>query len=246
MSIDIKGNIISSSKLTSTGVFKTTIVRDGLVLCLDAGNQDSYSGAGNTWYDLSGNGNHYTFGSGIAWNSAGYFDCTGGVFTGPASNVFGFNTYCENYVEAFVQVTSASGNVFFSWYATPNTGTDGRAIFSHLYYSNGNTYYDVAGCCGGTQRISYPNDTDLTTGIRCVSYMTKMKGYPNRQIFKNLISQVDSTTNDTATVSWNNTAPSIIANSWSGKLYTFKAYNRYLEPYEMAENFQAQRARFSL
>jgi hypothetical protein len=34
------------------------IVNDGLVLCLDATNTKSYPGTGNTWFDLSGNGNN--------------------------------------------------------------------------------------------------------------------------------------------------------------------------------------------
>ncbi len=33
-----------------------SVVRDGIVLWLDAGNGASYDGTGNTWYDLSGNG----------------------------------------------------------------------------------------------------------------------------------------------------------------------------------------------
>ena len=35
-----------------------SIVRDNLVLCLDAGNTKSYPGSGDTWYDISGKGNH--------------------------------------------------------------------------------------------------------------------------------------------------------------------------------------------
>jgi hypothetical protein len=34
-----------------------SIVMNGLVLCLDAGNSKSYPGSGTTWTDLSGNGN---------------------------------------------------------------------------------------------------------------------------------------------------------------------------------------------
>ena len=37
-----------------------TIVTDGLVLCLDAGNSQSYPGSGTTWTDLSGNGYDFT------------------------------------------------------------------------------------------------------------------------------------------------------------------------------------------
>jgi hypothetical protein len=53
------------------------IVTDGLVLCLDAANPKSYPGSGNTWKDLSGNGNHATrsdAGTYSTWNSAGYFE----------------------------------------------------------------------------------------------------------------------------------------------------------------------------
>jgi hypothetical protein len=40
--------------------YNPTIVRDGLVLCLDAGNTKSYPGSGTTWTDLSGNGYNHT------------------------------------------------------------------------------------------------------------------------------------------------------------------------------------------
>ena len=45
------------------------IVTDGLVLCLDAADQNSYPGSGNTWYDLSGNGNNGTLVNGVGYNS---------------------------------------------------------------------------------------------------------------------------------------------------------------------------------
>jgi hypothetical protein len=37
-----------------------SIVRNGLVLCLDAADRSSYSGSGTRWTDLSGNNNHAT------------------------------------------------------------------------------------------------------------------------------------------------------------------------------------------
>ena len=47
------------------------IVSDGLVLCLDAANPRSYPGSGNTWYDLSGNGNNFTLVSSVFDNTNG-------------------------------------------------------------------------------------------------------------------------------------------------------------------------------
>jgi hypothetical protein len=46
------------------------IVRDGLVLNLDAGNLSSYSGSGTTWTDVSGLGNNGTLTNGPTYSSA--------------------------------------------------------------------------------------------------------------------------------------------------------------------------------
>ena len=55
------------------------IVTDGLVLCLDAANRQSYPGSGNVWRDLSGGGNDFTIdGSGFTYNSSGYFSMSNG------------------------------------------------------------------------------------------------------------------------------------------------------------------------
>ena len=63
------------------------IVKDGLVLALDAASERSYPGTGTTWKDLSGNGYDFTFGAGLSWNSTGTFSMTavsngGAVFSG--------------------------------------------------------------------------------------------------------------------------------------------------------------------
>lgn len=58
------------------------IVTSGLELVLDAANHKSYPGSGTTWFDLSGKGRNFTLdGSGITWNSAGYFSLADGGAT---------------------------------------------------------------------------------------------------------------------------------------------------------------------
>ena len=59
--------------------YNPTIVRDGLVLCLDAGNPKSYPGSGTTWTDLSGNGNNGTLTNGPTYSSSngGYLNFDG-------------------------------------------------------------------------------------------------------------------------------------------------------------------------
>jgi hypothetical protein len=243
MPVNVGGyNIVSEME----GYAFPEIVSDGLVLYLDAGDTASYPGTGTTWYDLSGGSRNYTFGSNIAWNASKYFSCTGGTFTGPASNTFGFTSDNEHTIEAFVTVTSATYNTFFYWQASPNTGTNTRAIMSHLYYGDGTTYYDVSGCCTATQRISYANDSDLTTGIHHVAWRTRKNTTPNRQFFKDTVSQMNSGANSTATVTWNLTGAATIAQAWSGRLYLFRVYNRALSDEELLQNFNANRRRFGI
>ena len=47
-----------------------SIVLDGLVLCLDAGNPKSYPGSGTNVSDLSGNGNNGTLVNGVGYNGS--------------------------------------------------------------------------------------------------------------------------------------------------------------------------------
>lgn len=223
------------------------IVTDGLVLNLDAKNTRSYPGTGSTWYDLSPGARHYTIGSNVTWNSAGYFNFTGGICTGPASNSFGFNTKVEHTIFALAKVNATNANNFFSWVATPNTGTETRAIQTHIPFG-ASFYYDVAGCCGATQRITSATvDDDFTTaGIRCYGWRTRTDTTPNRQFFINAASVLDSGSNATATVTWNLTTAATIGNGWYGDLYQFIVYNRALTDDEIKQNFNAFRGRYGI
>jgi len=61
--------------------YSPRIVRDGLVLALDAADKNSYPGSGTTWYDLSGNGNHATLYNGPTFSTSNI-----GCFTFDGSN----------------------------------------------------------------------------------------------------------------------------------------------------------------
>ena len=54
------------------------LTSSNLVLHLDATNTKSYSGSGNTWYDISGYGNNGTLNNGVLYNSyGGFFELDG-------------------------------------------------------------------------------------------------------------------------------------------------------------------------
>jgi len=227
------------------------IVTDGLVLCLDAADRNSYPGSGSTWYDLSGNNRHYAITSNVVtFNSEGFFSVgyySGHSFTGPASNAFGFSSTMEHTIMSFADITVLDGSNFFHWYASPNTGTDTRGIFSHCPWGN-YFYYDVAGCCTGTQRMASATlGGTLTSGLyHCLTWRTRKDSTPNREFFDNGVSVLNSANNSTATATWDMDNPAGLAAKWRGKLGNFIVYNRALSNTEILQNYHALKGRFGL
>ena len=69
------------------------IVTDGLVLCLDASDPQSYSGSGTTWYDRSGNGDDLT-GSGPDSNTPTFDSSNSSMSFGGNGEKYQSNTNC--------------------------------------------------------------------------------------------------------------------------------------------------------
>jgi len=231
--------------------YSPKIVTDGLVLCLDAANPLSYPGSGNTWYDISGNNRHYTIDpTYVSWNTNKYFDVSyaGSVFAfvGPASNTFDFNSDMQHTIFCFMDIGVAYSSSFFYWAATPSVGTDQRAIFTHAPWGN-YFFYDVGGCCGGTQRISSSTlGGELTSdGFFCGTWRTRVGTSPVKQFFKNGVSVLSGHTS-TATMTWNLTTTAGIASRWSGKISNFIVYNKALDDQEIQQNYTALKGRFGL
>ena len=102
--LDLHNNgIVNAGNITATGLDgpivvgdvppTPSIVTDNLVLNLDAGDSNSYSGSGTTWTDLSGEGNHATLVNGPTYssNDGGYlsFDGSNDHATLPAIDLTG-------------------------------------------------------------------------------------------------------------------------------------------------------------
>jgi len=104
------------------------IVTDGLVLCLDAANKDSYPGTGTTWSDLSGNGNSGTI-SGATYSSTNLgkftFDDTDDVTTIPNSDSLNPTTGLT--IESWVVFDANSDDFIFE---KGNVNTQ-FSLFSH-------------------------------------------------------------------------------------------------------------------
>jgi hypothetical protein len=114
-----------------------SIVTDGLVLYLDAANPDSYPGSGNTWFDISGNGNHFTLYNGVSFSGSdkGVLVFDGVNDYASSNNNINLNQFSQIVVEVYCRTNSSpttSGMIFEStsnWNSV--TGGLGFAINSN-------------------------------------------------------------------------------------------------------------------
>ena len=98
-----------------------SIVTSGLVLCLDAANPRSYSGSGSTWYDVSGNGNHFTL-----YNRPSYSNgsLTFNGTTQYAASVSNINLTSYSSITCEIWLTAASGSTGIAIEHTANWNTN--------------------------------------------------------------------------------------------------------------------------
>lgn len=224
-----------------------SIVTNGLVLCLDAGNTKSYPGTGTTWTDLSGLGNNGTLTNGPTYSSANSGSL---VFDGTNDNVsFGekLNQTTSNFsMSAWVKSTStAAGN---------NNG---------IIYKKYTGYSYIAG-----YRLNMPNgafDVEIADGTSH-SQLTAGSGYNNgtwwnvtatiiRGSSLNLYANgvLIGTAAQTFTTTIDSTGTPFCLASLAGQYHIYAGsmsyvsmYNRALSASEITQNFNALRGRYGI
>jgi hypothetical protein len=218
------------------------IVSDGLVLCLDAGNNKSYPSSGTTWNDLSGNNNTGTLTNGPTFNSA-----NGG------SIVFdGTNDYVSEYsiLDSFWNAGSWTANAWVK-FITVNKGVD-NAIFAHgaialngglhLGERNSAAYFGFYGNdTGGTVPLSANTWYNI---VWVFNYSTKLK-----QIYVNGVFDTSGGTvgyGGTGTNTEIGRYPWLTSYLMSGNIAVTSLYNRVLSASEVLQNYNANKGRFGL
>lgn len=218
------------------------IVTDGLVLHLDAANRKSYPGSGNTWYDLSGNGNHAT-------NTGLYFNDDGKSFqiyqTGDISEVDSTNLQpAEITVEILFYLISLGDGWLFSCQTSNFYNYNNGYLFRydnptfHLYWSTGRgstftritktgflengKWHHIVGTCNASQQALYSNGNVQTTSGGSIDY---------------------TGVRDVITIGAYNAAGTGRTLSNIGFI---KVYNRALSAYEVRQNYNALKGRYGL
>ena len=220
--------------------YNTIITTDGLVGYWDAANPRSYSGSGNTWYDLTPNGNNLTLTNSPTFNSSGYFTTgTTGYFTGAGTS----------------SIPSGSNSYTMSCFAQLPTWADARGIMSIGGYGSNNESNAIR--TGGVNpgyfyNYWWYNDLYITnnngnTASSRWFYVTASYDGTTRKFYVNSI-LVGSDTPSAPNVS---STTIQLAKTWSteylyGLISSAKIYNRALTATEILQNYNATKRRYGL
>jgi hypothetical protein len=210
------------------------IITDGLVLCLDAANKQSYAGSGTVWTDLAGSNN------GTLTNGPTFSSANGGsiVFDGSNDYINLQNPSALNLTEltvsAWVRTTTNANQIILgksyltSYYLNiaPNIKvfsfwTTGNALNSPVIEEIGSTAWCyIAGTINNTTKKIYFNSQSVGSAAG------GSVGVDGNSIFIG---------------SW----PSL--NSFfNGNISQVSIYNRALTPTEIQQNYNATKGRYNL
>lgn len=230
--------------------YNAQIPTDGLALCLDAGNEKSYTGSGTTWTDISGNSRNGTWVSTPTFTAAGslsYFNTLSNRCTSAASNSFGINNGSGYTVFLLCMQNALVSTAAFKFYGT---GGNGRGIFSHCTWSDDRVYFDQGGCCGSDTRTDVNSGGSQTWNMWAFRRLT---GSSTRNIFKN--GQILATnTNAAADINLTSTGLDVgssdeyggNSSTWNARLNAFLVYNRGLTDDECFQVYTAFRGRLGV
>ena len=203
--------------ITDLGFEVASIVTDGLILHLDASNSNSYSGSGNTWYDISGNNNHGTL-NGPTFSNTGLkhfvFNGTDDVTSLNLSN------YSDLTFEFWFYDNRTSGQRDLLTY----NGNAGSFTFRNMnhFRTDGN----------GLSAAQYPTSLVSNQWVRFV-YVKNTKIFIN-----NTKTNISSGSDRTYGQLKIGDARSDVGQHWDGKIALVRIYNRSLTDQEIEKNYE--------
>ncbi len=208
------------------------VVRNGLVLELDAANTASYSGSGNTWYDLSGNGYNYTLTNGPTFSGAGTTSSI--LFDGSNDRALAINPISlgtTHTVSMIIKPASASEDgILFGDYGHDNTGYA-------MYVQNGASIFYSA--------TNYLNASITLTANWAM--LTVTRNGTSISFYQNGISIGSYTLGGNNPLTLSSIADYNGGGFPFGGLFSVvQCYNRALSAYEIKQNFDFYRTRYGI
>ena len=234
--------------------YNTNIVRDGLVLYLDAANIKSYSGTGAVWNDLSGNGRNGSLVNGASYNASNSGSI---VFDGVDDNVpfgtildMGTNSFS---LYAWVKSTSTSvgnNNGIIYKRGTGASASPGYRLNMpngtfNLFIADGTTFNSL------NSTLTTYNDGNWHNVVGVVNRQTnKMLMYVDGRLSNQMDITFSTSINSEATVQLTVGALRLsgpaVYHPFLGNISCVKIYNRALSEQEVQQNFNALRGRYNV
>jgi len=231
--------------------FENTIIQQGLILNLDAGNPYSYAGSGATWYDASGNSNNATLinsptysvdnGGLLNWASASSQYATVAMNSGLrvaniTQEVWVFLNSTADQVFIGSQYGTSSNNSFALW-VSGGTFYFGVNVGGTFYNSassapSTSTWYHLVHTYNGTTQYLYIN------GVLVTTYNSAASGNITYDTSNTLLA-IGADFNGTGY----NVGPSAYTN---GKMPVVRIYNIALSAAQVLQNYNATKGRFGL
>jgi hypothetical protein len=228
------------------------IVKDGLVLLLDAANTKSYPGSGTTWFDRSGNSNNGTLTNGPTFSSANggsivfdgvddYVSVNNASSLNPGSNSFSIDCWVLQKDTGFNGIVEARGsNLHGFLYILNYPSSGGAGLFLNTTLDAGQNTY--------SSTVSTFSDTLIWMFISVVVN----RGLETIDFYKNGIKQGNSVSiTSSGTVDPGSDYRYWIAADRGGdeanvNISMLRHYNRALTASEILQNYNATKGRFGL
>jgi len=227
------------------------LVKNGLVLALDAASHKSYPGSGTTWYDESGYNNHATLKSASQFNLNGYMSYGGSgqnVETTVTTVEVNTNSSEGNTVQQWIwqNARGGSGNMPFTWY---NIEWDLWAYSDYFGINNGNSLvYGITEADSvligkwNLVTVYFPNNWSSS--------------YLDSKMWINGVLQTMAIRNGSLTSRSLSSSQTVGIGggytnggdnyNWDGRIATTQIYNRELSSAEVLQNYNASKGRFNL
>jgi len=213
------------------------IVKDNLVLMLDAANPKSYPGTDTTWTDLSGNSHTGTLVNGLTYSSdnAGILNFDG------TSDYIDIGYYSELNPAEITHVAWVNASSFVNWHGIISNMPSWGTGFS---LQIGTTQNIAAMVSGAYLKTSWTPSTNVWYHIVATHNSSDLNVlYVNGNQESTVTRSISYNGNAITRVGCFYTSPSLF---FAGKMSLVRTYNRALTSDEVIQDYNATKSRFGL
>ena len=234
-----------------------TIVTNGLVLALDAGDRNSYPGSGTTWGDLAGSNNGSLI-NGPTFNSDNggsiVFDGVDDYVIIPYNTSIDFAGDKNITVFQFIKVNSFNDNMTSLIWEDIKDGNGYEPVAIRYGWINSSTKYANFALAWDSNTETVVNSTTVIQQNQIYNVVGTYDGTSMKIYINGILENSNSETRTIRTplssdARWIIGAGELTATSYrqfNGNISTTQIYNRALTATEVLQNYNAQKGRFGL